>query len=216
MKRILNYLFQIVFAVTISHLDNPLTRAVAYENRSEFKNKSELINGDRTPSLDQPAVLVSSINNLYSVNNYISDLDSHNLAGSESPADTLVITEHFPIKIVNKKIKPLKPMVLNSIQVGEKFGFSSRFKGGSNYVNVRIELTVPHSPEKFPTPGSKSWISKDQKTVIVLDDVNSKSGYYSYAWGLDPGDPTGLYGLKFYLDDLLVGDYSFNVTDSIH
>jgi hypothetical protein len=100
-----------------------------------------------------------------------------------------------------------------TVTMGENFGVGLKFSSSREKVRVRIELHVPHSPERFPSHSGQVSIGEDKKTVFVDYVVPGSKGKFAHYWGFGQGDPIGRYELKVYVEDVPIETYTFSTQE---
>lgn len=95
------------------------------------------------------------------------------------------------------------------ITAGCKFGFKLLFQSNKKQLNLRIELKVPSKPENFHSRNGMTAISSSRNLVIIQIELSGDKQSYAYAFSLDQNDPTGIYELKYFIEDNFLGSYAF-------
>ncbi len=108
------------------------------------------------------------------------------------------------------------PTLLNTRSIphvqGQRYGWMMSLRTGRDAVRVREELTMPAPPLTWGRAETSplATISQDRRSV-VLEAETSFYDHLQRAWIIDQGDPHGLYTLRLYVEDVLVGEATFVV-----
>lgn len=83
-------------------------------------------------------------------------------------------------------------------------------------VRWREEFTVPSPPQHWGLSSDKSDVratslSADRLTASTERRVAVGAGTISHTWRLDATDPSGPHRMRVYVEDVLVGDFAFEV-----
>jgi hypothetical protein len=95
---------------------------------------------------------------------------------------------------------------------GQLYGWQLSLRTGRDTVRVREELTMPAPPASWGNAETSplATISEDRRRAVV-EEENSLYDHVHRYWSIDLGDPQGLYELRLYVEDVLVGEVTFVV-----
>jgi hypothetical protein len=95
---------------------------------------------------------------------------------------------------------------------GQRYGWMMSLRTGRGAVRVREELTMPAPPLTWGRAETSrlATISQDRRSV-VLEEETSFYDHLQRAWTIDRGDPEGLYRLRLFVENVLVGEATFVV-----
>lgn len=94
---------------------------------------------------------------------------------------------------------------------GQLYGWSLALRTGRDRVRVREELTLPARPATWGRAATSplATTSADGRRVVVEEETELRRA--TRFWSIDKGDPRGLYELRLYVEDVLVGEATFIV-----
>lgn len=94
---------------------------------------------------------------------------------------------------------------------GQLYGWSLALRTGRDRVRVREELMLPARPATWGRAATSplATTSADGRRVVVEEETELRRA--TRFWSIDKGDPRGLYELRLYVEDVLVGEATFIV-----
>lgn len=100
---------------------------------------------------------------------------------------------------------PLRP--------GQAYGWVADVNAQGAQVRWREEFTLPQPPASWgdaETEGTRQ-LSSDTRVAITERVVEPTQGQIFNIWSVAPGDPPGLYKIRVFVEDQLVGSFEFLV-----
>ncbi len=106
-------------------------------------------------------------------------------------------------KFLETRVVPYTP--------GQRYGWTMSVRTGRERVRVREELTMPAPPASWGRTATdpRATLSKDRRRAVVEEETTLDR--MGRSWIIDRGDPRGLYKLRLYVEDVLVGEATFVV-----
>ena len=95
----------------------------------------------------------------------------------------------------------------------QSYGWVAEVRTKKDCVKVREELTLPHEPKTWgdPEPGLKQRVSSDGRTATTEVCMKQMHGVISQSWAVAPGDPSGTYVVKVWIEDEAPRIFRFEV-----
>ena len=78
-------------------------------------------------------------------------------------------------------------------------------------IKIREEVILPKAPETWRTSVSDTIITNEGRTCIAKRNLKVINGSISTAWRVAPGDPEGIYEIKVFADEKMIGYFNFEV-----
>jgi len=78
-------------------------------------------------------------------------------------------------------------------------------------IKIREEVILPKAPETWRTSDTDTIITNERRTCIAKRNLKVINGFISTAWLVAPGDPEGIYEIKVFADEKMIGDFKFEV-----
>lgn len=93
----------------------------------------------------------------------------------------------------------------------QRYGWMMSLHTGRDRVRVREELTLPAPPISWGRAATdpRATLSEDRRRAVVEEETTYDRVQRS--WSIDHGDPEGVYTLRLYVEDVLVGEAAFIV-----
>lgn len=92
----------------------------------------------------------------------------------------------------------------------QSYGWIIRVKTGQKTVHWREEFTLPSAPAHWDK-NAPNVLSPDRTTSITERTAKPENGMLMNAWSVAPGDPSGKYVMRVYIEGRLVRTFDFTV-----
>lgn len=90
---------------------------------------------------------------------------------------------------------------------GTSFGWRLQLKNPAETVLLREEFVLPDAPAYWGL-GPDTRLSDDRRVAITERFVPAVDGFLSSQWTVTPGDPSGVYEMRVFLDGQLVRTFA--------
>jgi hypothetical protein len=90
-------------------------------------------------------------------------------------------------------------------------GWSIKVGTSLQSIRIREEVILPKAPETWGNLDSDTIITNEGRTCIAKRNLEVINGSISTGWRVAPGDPEGIYEIKVYSDEKLIGYFKFEV-----
>ncbi|WP_395753729.1 hypothetical protein [Prosthecobacter sp.] len=114
-----------------------------------------------------------------------------------------------------ERIDPEKTLFTptRAVPLVENLGYGWRLKVDTDRpsVVVRHEVHMPEAPESWVALSPGSIVSEDRKSVSSTEELKVKQGNLFQYWYFTKGDPEGVYVMRAFINDRLVGEFMFKV-----
>jgi len=106
-------------------------------------------------------------------------------------------------KLVATRVVPHK--------AGQRYGWELRLRSGRDRVRVREVLTLPEVPATWGKVETSplATLSADSRTATVEEETTDRA--LGRWWVMAAGDPPGVYQLRLYIEETLVGEATFAI-----
>lgn len=93
---------------------------------------------------------------------------------------------------------------------GTGFGWRLHLPHRGDAVQVKEVLILPDAPAHIRSTEA-TRVLPDGRVAITEEEQVPQRGWLEHNWLLEPGDPTGMYRLRIFLDGTWVRDFQFEV-----
>lgn len=97
---------------------------------------------------------------------------------------------------------------------GQSYGWIALVKPTSAKVRWREEFTLPAAPTVWggeKPPDTIQSLSGDRRTSVTEGEATPAKGVIFNSWSVAPGDPTGTYRIRVFIENRLVETFDFDV-----
>src|SRR6266705_1548702 len=97
--------------------------------------------------------------------------------------------------------------------VGEAYGWLIAIKTKKPTITWREEFELPRAPEIWGSDEGKTvyTLSKDRRLAVTESEVDTATGVIAHSWSVAPGDPTGRYVTRVFIDGTPVATFELDV-----
>ncbi|WP_395739909.1 hypothetical protein [Prosthecobacter sp.] len=130
---------------------------------------------------------------------------------TNEPGEGLVIKERD--LGLFERIEPEKtlftPCVAVPLVENQGYGWRLKVETESESVVVRHELRMPAAPDSWVSLSPGTTLSEDMRTATSVEELRVHQGNLFQFWYFTEGDPEGLYEMRVFIHDRLVGEFKF-------
>lgn len=131
-----------------------------------------------------------------------------------APPDTEpveIIASEFGLFNLDSSTKPFVPSRRVKLDTNASYGWIIQLDTDKTGITWREEFTLPIKPETWGDLQKGQSISKDGKTSIIERTAAPEQGMIFNIWQIAPGDPTGRYVIKVFVEGKPAGVFEFDV-----
>ncbi len=139
----------------------------------------------------------------HSTSSYL-EIDKDKVVSSAFGIVTSFNYNQIPIIVPSKEI----PLIS-----GQSYGWIIELKTNKPNIKWREEFTLPVKPSTWgdePTIGSRI-ITNNGKTSLIEQETYGTNGIIFHSWSVAKGDPKGIYAIRVFSENKLIGSFEFNV-----
>ena len=129
-----------------------------------------------------------------------------------APDLALVSAEFGTVKTAEDGTIEIIPAGNIPLVVGQTYGWRLHFRTTRNILALREELILPAEPKEWGSDGEPEFkVSPDGKIAKTEGPVALTDGMIQHSWSVAPGDPSGGYEIRVFIEGQLVRTFKFKV-----